>query len=92
MGNECTSLRNIESNEYLLRLCSTESVLPGDLFWTELFAHALVVNDSVAQDAGIQALFSTFCNTTLLTDNLANFVAELAVRADQLKHDHQHEK
>jgi len=70
MGNTCSSLTGIGTNEYLKRLCSTESICENDPFWNALLAFSLVDLDLVALSSS---------NSKLLDDTASGLCKNIAI-------------
>lgn len=70
MGNACTTLDNLASNEYLKRLCSQEILSENDPFWNALLSFSLI-------DLDLVAMSST--NSKLLEDTVSSLCKNLAI-------------
>lgn len=72
MGNSCSTLDSIGSNEYLKRLCSAEALSENDPFWNSLLAFSLVDLDLVAMSSS---------NSKLLDDTTKSLCKNLAINS-----------
>lgn len=88
MGSSSSSLNELSTNEYLVRLSSTEHLTPNDPFWNQLFSFTLPIPRTSAEQGLLEETTVNVCKNFVVnngrTDNFSALVRVFLRRADEL--------